>query len=75
MPQDSTRGPLRAAATSPPRPDFTSPREMPGRRDNLPAGALPPPHFDRQGDEQRQPSPEDLAETGRVQRELVPKPA
>lgn len=56
-----------------PQSRFMLPRQMPGRRENLPPGTLPPPHFDRQGDEQRQPSPDDLAETGRVQRELVPK--
>jgi hypothetical protein len=57
-----------------PRPEFLPPRQMPGTRKDLPPGTLPPPHFDRQGDEQRQPSREDLDVTGRVQRDLVPKP-
>jgi hypothetical protein len=49
---------------------FTSPVGMPGQRENLPAGTLVPPHLGRHGDEQRQPSPQDLAVTGKVQRDI-----
>jgi hypothetical protein len=46
----------------------TPPQAGLGRREGLPPGTLKRPHFGRQGDEQRDPSAADLANTGRVQR-------
>jgi hypothetical protein len=48
-------------------PPFRPPLGMPGQRDGRPAGMLPQPRQGRHGDEQRDPSPEDLVELARVQ--------
>lgn len=57
-----------------PTPPFTPPRGGPGRRDGGPPGSLPRPHFERQGDEQRQPTPDELVELAKVQREIGQSP-